>query len=363
MTEKTIDEKIEIINQVGEEVINDEDLRKLLENKKEQIIAYDGFEPSGQIHIAQGLLKAINVNKLTSCGIKYKMFVADYFAMLNGKYGGDLEKIQTAGKYFVEVWKSSGMNLENVEFVWAKEFYDTHPEYWETVLKLSMNATVSRVLKCGQVMGREESTSNPASQVMYPIMQAADIIHLGADIAQLGMDQRKVNMLARDIFPKVKKRKPVCVHHHMLMGLQYKVEEGMSEIDRKIAMKMSKSKPETAIFMTDSAKDVSKKFNKATSVDGEPTDNPVLEYFKYIIFEKYDTVNFDRPEQYGGFYEAKSYEKLVEDFTNQIFKSGDLKQMAAKYINELLEPTRVHFKENQNAKELLEKVLKYNVTR
>ncbi|NQZ85203.1 MAG: tyrosine--tRNA ligase [Nanoarchaeales archaeon] len=360
---KTIDEKIELINQVGEEVINDEDLRKLLENKKEQIIAYDGFEPSGQIHIAQGLLKAINVNKLTSCGIKYKMFVADYFAMLNNKYGGDLEKIQTAGKYFIEVWKSSGMNLENVEFVWAKEFYDSHPEYWETVLKLSMNATVSRVLKCGQVMGREDNTSNPASQIMYPIMQAADIIHLGADIAQLGMDQRKVNMLARDIFPKIKKRKPVCVHHHMLMGLQYKVDDNMSEIDRKIAMKMSKSKPETAIFMTDSAKDVSKKFNKATSVDGVSIDNPILEYFKYIIFEKYDTVTFERPEQYGGLYKVDSYEQLVKEFEDSTIKSGDLKQMAAKYINELLEPTRLHFKENENAKQLLEKVKSYNVTR
>jgi tyrosyl-tRNA synthetase len=361
--EKTIEEKIKIINQVGEEVINDEDLRKLLENKKEQIIAYDGFEPSGQIHIAQGLLKAINVNKLTSCGIKYKMFVADYFAMLNNKYEGDMEKIQTAGKYFIEVWKSSGMDLENVEFVWAKQFYEENPSYWETVLKLSMNATVSRVLKCGQVMGREESTSNPSAQIMYPIMQAADIIHLGADIAQLGMDQRKVNMLARDIFPKIGKRKPVCVHHHMLMGLQYKVEEGMSEVDRKIAMKMSKSKPETAIFMTDSIKDVSKKFNKATSIDGVSTDNPILEYFKYIIFEKYDTVNFERPEQYGGNYAVNNYEQLVSEFESQEIKSGDLKQMAAKYINELLEPTRKHFEENKDAKALLEKVKSYNITR
>lgn len=358
-----ISQKIELISQVGEEVINQEDLGKLLRNKKEQIVAYDGFEPSGQIHIAQGLLKAINVNKLTSCGIKYKMFVADYFAMLNNKYSGDLEKIQTAGKYFVEVWKSCGMDIENVEFVWAKEFYESNPEYWETVLKLSMNATVSRVLKCGQIMGREENTSNPSAQILYPIMQAADIIHLGADIAQLGLDQRKVNMLARDIFPKVGKRKPVCVHHHMLMGLQFKVEEEMNETERKIAMKMSKSKPETAIFMTDTPKEVQKKFNKATCIDGVIQDNPVLEYFKYIIFEKYSLVEISRPEKYGGDYSADSYIKLEEDFSQGILKSIDLKQMAAKYINELLEPTRRHFEENSQAKELLEKVKSYQVSR
>lgn len=360
-----IDQKIKKIKEVGEELINDDELHKLLKKQKNenyQIVAYDGFEPSGQIHIAQGLLKSINVNKLTSCGIKYKMWVADYFALLNNKYDGNLEKIQIAGKYFIEVWKSCGMDLENVEFVWAKDFYEKNPSYWATVLNLSKNATVSRVLKCGQIMGREESTSNPASQILYPIMQAADIIHLKADIAQLGLDQRKVNMLARDIFPKIGKEKPICCHHHMLMGLQSNNcdKEG---IDRKIAMKMSKSKPETAIFMTDTNKDVIKKFNKAFCQDGIIEDNPVLEYFKYIIFEKYDKISIQRPEKFGGDYNADSYENLENDFKEEKIKSIDLKQMASKYINELLEPTRQHFKENQNAKELLEKVKSFVVSR
>ena len=131
-----IDEKIDLINQVAEELINEDDLRKLLDNV-ERPVAYDGFEPSGQIHIAQGLLRAINVNKLTKAGIKFKFFVADYFAMLNNKYGGNLEKIQIAGEYAIEVWKSCGMDLENVEFIWAKKFYEENPSYWETVLKLT----------------------------------------------------------------------------------------------------------------------------------------------------------------------------------------------------------------------------------
>ncbi len=356
-----IDEKVAKVKEVAEELINEEDLIKLFEKVKNPV-AYDGFEPSGQIHIAQGLLRAININKLTSCGIKFKMFVADYFAMLNNKYGGDLDKIQTAGKYAVEVWKSCGMDLKNVEFVWAKEFYENHPEYWETVLKLSMNATVSRVLKCGQIMGREENTSNPSAQILYPLMQAADIIHLGAHIAQLGLDQRKVNMLARDVFPKIGRPKPVCVHHHMLLGLQ-SVTTDAEGIDRKIEMKMSKSKPDTAIFMTDSADDVKRKFNKAHSVDGVVQDNPILEYFNYIIFEKYDKVLVERPEKFGGNLTYTSYKQMEKDFKEGNVKSIDLKQTAAKYINELLEPTRKHFEENKQAKALLEKVKSFTVTR
>jgi hypothetical protein len=51
----------------------------------------------------QGVLKAINVNKLTKCGVTFKFWVADWFAQLNNKMGGDLKKIQTVGRYMVEV--------------------------------------------------------------------------------------------------------------------------------------------------------------------------------------------------------------------------------------------------------------------
>ena len=356
-----IEEKIKIIKEVAEELINEEELRQLLLEKKHPV-AYDGFEPSGQIHIAQGLLRAITINKLTSTGIKFKMLVADWHGMLNNKMGGDLEKIQVVGEYFIEVWKSCGLDLENVEFIWVSDLVKNEA-YWATVLKLSMNSTISRVLKCGQIMGREENTSNPSAQIMYPLMQAADIIHLGADITQLGLDQRKVNMLARDIFPKIGAKKPVCVHHHMLLGLQFNNTEGIEGVDRKIAMKMSKSKPETAIFMTDTIDDVKKKFNKAHCIDGIIDDNPVLEYFKYIVFEKYNSILVERPEKYGGNMTYNSYLSLEEDFAKQNLKSLDLKQTAAKYINELLEPVRNHFENDKKAKELLEKVKSFQVTR
>ena len=54
------------------------------------IKCYDGFEPSGRIHIAQGLLRAINVNKMVDAGGIFYFWVADYFAMLNGKFDGNL---------------------------------------------------------------------------------------------------------------------------------------------------------------------------------------------------------------------------------------------------------------------------------
>jgi tyrosyl-tRNA synthetase len=49
----TAQEKYDIARSVGEECIQEEELLALFNSTKEKIIAYDGFEPSGRMHIAQ----------------------------------------------------------------------------------------------------------------------------------------------------------------------------------------------------------------------------------------------------------------------------------------------------------------------
>jgi len=71
--------------------------------------------------------------------------------------GGDLEKIQTVGRYFVEVWKAAGMNLSNVKFLWASEEINKHSdEYWQLVMNISRANSMGRIQKCSQIMGRKE---------------------------------------------------------------------------------------------------------------------------------------------------------------------------------------------------------------
>src|SRR3989344_3571008 len=250
-----IESRLSLIREVGEEIITEQDLRTILETRKTPI-AYDGFEPSGKIHVAQGILRAINVNRMTKAGCKFKLLVADWRAWANNKLGGDLEKIRKAGEYMVEVWKATGMDLDKVEFVNASDLVSKEG-YWARVMKIAANSTLQRVIRCSQIMGRSESDTLHASQIFYPCMQAADIFELDVDIAQLGLDQRKVNVFAREMADKFRWKKPVAVHHHMLMGLS-QMQTSAEGIDRKIAMKMSKSRPDSAIFMTDSSEEVSK---------------------------------------------------------------------------------------------------------
>ena len=235
------EERFKIVKSVGEEIIDEEELRKLLINNK-MPICYDGFEPSGRMHIAQGIFRMVNVNKLTSAGCIFKFWIADWFAQMNDKMGGDMEKIRIVGRYFVEIWKAVGMKLDNVQFLWCCEEIDKSPEkYWQLVINIARKNTLDRITRCSQIMGREEKGSLSAAQIMYPCMQCADIFFLKADICQLGLDQRKVNVLAREYCDSIgQKDKPVIISHHMLSGL------------KKDQVKMSKSDPSSAIYMEDS---------------------------------------------------------------------------------------------------------------
>jgi len=355
-----IETRVSLMKQVGEEIITEQELRELLETKQHPI-AYDGFEPSGRMHIAQGILRAINVNKMLKAGVKFHMLVADWFAYMNNKMAGDMEKIQKVGKYYIEVWKASGMDVDGVEFVWADELMKDR-RHWETTVKIAKASTLNRILRCSQIMGRKSNETLSAAQIFYPCMQAADIFRIGCDITQLGMDQRKVNVLAREIGPKIGFWKPVVVSHHMLLGLSKPATKSADPDDLLLEMKMSKSRPDSAIFMDDSGDEIRRKVGKAYCPERRAELNPILEYCRYMIFEKIKAMRIERPKKFGGDIEIGSYAELERLYKEGGLHPMDLKNAVAFYLNEFLAPARRHFSSGK-PKSLLEEVRGFGVTR
>ena len=358
---------------VGEECISATELKALIIAKGRGsdhptgFNLYDGFEPSGRMHIAQGVFKAMNVNKCTSEGTNstFTFWVADWFALMNDKMGGDLEKIKIVGKYLIEVWKAAGMNLDHVVFKWAsEEITEKAATYWPTMLDVARSFNVTRIKKCCQIMGRLEGNLTSA-QVLYPLMQCTDVFFLRADICQLGVDQRKVNMLAREYCDAAKiKNKPIILSHHMLYGLKAGQE------------KMSKSDPDSAIFMEDTAEDVERKIMasycpskeeeaKVDDKDGvdagkesmnltkDTLKNPCLDYIQNIILcppGATFTVN-------GVTY--TEFAPIRADFLDGKITEEQLKTALIQELNSLLEPVRDHFTNDENAKTLLAQVTQF----
>lgn len=349
----SLEEKFKIIRSVGEECIQEDELLNLLNHKPEPI-CYDGFEPSGRMHIAQGVMKAINVNKLTSAGCRVKIWIADWFAQLNNKMGGDLKKIKVVGQYLIEIWKAVGMDLnEKVEFLWSSDEINSRAsEYWPLVMDIARRNKLPRIMRCCQIMGRSEQDELSAAQILYPCMQCADIFFLKADICQLGMDQRKVNVLAREYCDDIKrKNKPIILSHHMLPGLQQGQE------------KMSKSDPSSSIFMEDEEAEVNVKIKKAYCPPKIVEGNPCLEYIKYIIFPWFNEFRVERNADNGGDKTYKDFEELVSDYESGGLHPGDLKPALSKALNKILQPVRDHFNKDAKAKDLLKRVKSYRVTK
>jgi tyrosyl-tRNA synthetase len=360
-----LETRLEYVRRVGEEIITEPELRDLLATN-DHPTAYDGFEPSGLAHIAFGVLRAINIADLQKAGVHFKLWVADWFAWLNGKMGGDLDRIQEVGKYFIEVWKAAGVDVSKVDVLWTSEAVKGE-DYWKKVVRVAQNVTLARSRRAISIMGRTEKELVQTAQLFYPMMQVADIFWLDVDICQLGLDQRRANILAREVAEKLHWKRPVAVHHHMLMGLQgAKQPEGYDDnakIDSEIASKMSKSRPETSIFVHDSADEISRKIGNAYCPAKVIAGNPVLEYARYIVFRKSSTLRVERPTKYGGAVDYSSYGEVEEAFRNGELHPVDLKKGVAVALETVVAPIRVHFEKDPSARKLYESVKSAEVTR
>ncbi len=358
-------ERYRLIAGVGEEIITKKELKELVETK-DKIVAYDGFEPSGLAHLAFGVFRPLLLKDLVKAGVRFKLLLADSFAWINDKLGGDIESIRKCGEYFVEVWKAAGVDMKRVDVIWHKEFIGNE-EYWKKVILIAKNHTVRRSMRALAIAGRKGRESNPTAYMFYPSMQCADIFQLEVDICQLGLDQRKVNMLAREVAEKLRWKKPVVVSHHILMGLEGpKKAEGYDEnkrIDKEIASKMSKSKPKSAIFVHDSREEIMSKIRGAYCPSRSVEMNPVIEYAEHIIFRAFKEMEIERPGKFGGTVTYENAEELKKDYAEGKLHPLDLKIAVARYLDTLIAPIRDHFRKKKKARELYEFIKNLQITR
>jgi len=347
-----------------EEIITEEELRQLLETK-EHPQHYIGYEISGLLHLGILYITGYKIKDLLEAGFNCCVFLADWHSVLNKKLGGDWERIRKGAKYFEEAFSFFLGKHKRLKFVLGSELYHNNDKYWMNVVKVAKATTLARMMRCLTIMGRRQTEGIDSAQLIYPPMQAADILELKVDVAQAGTDQRRVHMLLRDIAEKIKVKKPIGLHTHLLGGLSKPERLGFDEnpeIDLKISSKMSKSKPWTAIFIHDSPKEIEDKLNKAWCPEGEVEQNPVLEIVKYVIFRERKGFEVERPAKFGGSIGFDMYEELENAFKNKQIHPQDLKTSVANELSEILDPIRKHFVKPVNRK-LLDTFKENEVTR
>jgi tyrosyl-tRNA synthetase len=137
------------------------------------------------------------------------------------------------------------------------------------------------------------------------------------------------------------------------------------EKEREIlsSIKMSKSKPETCIFIYDKPDEIRKKISMAFCPEKIVEFNPILEICKFIIFRENKTLNVERPAKFGGPIEFNSLQDLQKTYREGKLHPQDLKNAVAEELSKILQPVRKYFESNEEAKECLDTVKNVKITR
>ena len=327
----SINERFELIKRNTEEIIGEEELKKLLKEKKKPVV-YWGTAPTGKPHVGY-FLPALKIADLLKAGFHVKILLADLHAALDNTPWPILEKRYD---YYAKIipWmiKSIGADIKELEFVKGSDF-QLKPEYMFDVLQMSSfisvhdaNKAASDVVKLG---------NNPKlSGLIYPLMQAVDEQYLEVDVQLGGTDQRKIVVLARESLPKLGYKPRIEIMNPLIPGL--------------IGKKMSASDEKSKIDLLDDEKTVKKKLNNADCVAGNP-DNGIMAFLEYVIMtiKKDNKEKFivERDKKYGGDLKYEDYKKVEKDFIAKKLHPLDLKNAVAREINGMLKPIQKRKKE------------------
>jgi len=322
-----VTEKVDLIEKPPtEEIVTKEELIELFKTNSSPK-HYIGIEISGFLHLGSLITTGFKINDFLKAGVNCTVFLADWHTVINDKLAGDWDIIKKVSKYYSDGFK---LVCPGVNVVLGSDLYDSRKEYWSEFVRFTKYMSLARTMRTLTIMGRSEKEEKiDLSKLLYPPMQAVDIHSLDLDIVHAGMDQRKIHMLVREIFPKMKWKVPVAVHHRLLPGLTKPTD---SSVESKMLSKMSKSNPNSTIFIHDSSDDIRSKISKAWCEEGHIENNPLLEISKQIIFHEYDAMQVERPEKFGGNIEYSEYSQLESDFSNKKLHPTDLKQTVARLL-------------------------------
>lgn len=249
--------------------------------KGENFAVMTGLMPSGKMHLGHKLV----IDQL----IWYQAQKSDIFLCV-----ADLEAYSARGisfeqsrKFAIEEYLTNyyalGLDLERCHVY----FQSTNSSVRHLAFLLSKKVNFSEMKAIYGFSGESS-----ISQIFYPMIDIADILHPQLEefggprptVIPVGIDQDPHIRLARDVAARFKKELgfilPSSTYHRLLPGLT--------------GDKMSSSRPETAIFLTDSDAELEKKIRNAFTgglptaaeqrrLGGDPSKCRVYELYIYHL--------------------------------------------------------------------------------
>ncbi|KAG9355635.1 hypothetical protein JZ751_000473 [Albula glossodonta] len=324
---KSPEEKLHLITRNLQEVLGEDKLKAILQERELKV--YWGTATTGKPHVAY-FVPMSKIADFLKAGCEVTILFADLHAYLdNMKAPWELLELRT--QYYEEVIKamleSIGVPLDKLKFVKGTD-YQLSREYTLDVYRLSSMVTEHDAKKAGAEVVKQ--VEHPLlSGLLYPGLQALDEEYLKVDAQFGGVDQRKIFTLAEKYLPSLGYAKRIHMMNPMVPGLT--------------GAKMSSSEEESKIDLLDKKEDVKKKLKKAFCEPGNVQNNGVLSFVKHVLFPLHAEFVIKRDAKWGGDKVYTAYEKVEQDFAEELIHPGDLKASVEVALDKLLDPIRKKF--------------------
>ena len=263
---REIERQYEEISRGAEEIIQADELKKLLEwsiTNKTPLVVKQGFDPTApDIHIGH----MVSIRKLRTfqkLGHRVVFLIGDYTGLVGDPSGRNSarkkmteeEVLANAETYKKQIYKV--LDPETTEIRFNSEWFKKMD--FAGVLELTSQYTIARILERDDFEKRFKA-GNPISvmEFLYPLMQGYDSVALKADIELGGTDQ-KFNLLVGRVLQERYGQKPqVILTLPLLVGT-----DGVEKMSKSLG---------NYIGINDDPRDI---YGKAMSIP----DNQILNYF------------------------------------------------------------------------------------
>lgn len=378
----SIDDRIELITRNLEEVMGNETaiqrIRDIITERPLRV--YWGTATTGAPHIAY-FVPMSKIADFLLAGCEVTILFADVHAYLDN-LKSEWNVLSYRAKYYQHIIQgmlsSIGVPLDKLRFVLGSTF-QLKSDYTLDLYRLTTLTTERNAKKAGADVVKQVA-SPLLSSMIYPLLQTLDEQYLGCDAQFGGSDQRKIFTYAETYLPKIGYTKRIHLMNPMVPGLT--------------GGKMSSSEANSKIGLLDSSNDIKKKIKSAFCEEGNIENNGVLSFIRMVLFpvcrtyvktndnkigylrrvdgdnivarmngqdiiyNKTDVTliggyRINRPAKWGGGYkDYATYDELEQAFANKQEHPSDLKQSVTDYIEQLLQPIRAKF-DNDDMRQLI----------
>lgn len=338
-TKDSLNPSFEIAVRNAEEVVTEEEIRKIVEGKS-GFNFYYGTAPTGPFHFAY-LIPLNKLVQLSDIGGRGTILLADYHSHLDSQKTS-FELMELRSKYYEECIRGVlGKHSDKMDFRLGSS-YQHKRDYVEDLYRVAAKVTTTRAKRAASEVVRMRGEAK-VSELLYPLLQILDVKYLQADITVGGIDQRNIYMLGREVLEDVGFKKGSYIFMPLLPSL------------RGGGAKMSASDPLSHIRVTDEPAEIRQTIKKAYCPAGDLTANAITSTVRYIIMPRFGKLEIERKEKFGGDVSFDSIDAFEKAYVNEDIHPMDVKKAVSEALIDLLEPAREYFEKHQDLLEEVEK--------